>query len=183
MESAEDEGGESPEEEAGQRAPDGGAKNRRKWKKPSIPNPEIVIEKIYYTISGTYDKILYVRATVTSDIFSRAKERVLREVGRSLRHIIPRKCRVQFVYGAADPKSTADVMAKVYMLYPILEDRVQMVPVFDRETLAGTVRIRGRVMLVVPVVSFLRCYFNKDVRKLVRRMKKFGKDGRGGAHG
>ncbi len=142
--------------------------------------PQLAAEKIYYTTSGIYDKISMVRVTLENDIFVRAKQLLFNEARRVVRYLLPRKCRVSLVYGTDDPAKTADVIAKVSMLYPIFEDRVSVTPSFEREALYGTALIKGRVRLVVPLYSFLRVYFSKDVKKTVRRFKKIKEGGRTG---
>ncbi|MCR5674712.1 MAG: DUF2953 domain-containing protein [Lachnospiraceae bacterium] len=140
--------------------------------------PQIAAKKIYYTISCTCDKIKKICVTVESETFARAKQVLLKEVMRVLRHSVPRKCRVDLVYGAADPASTGNVMAAVGMLYPVLGDRVRVVPVFDGETLYGTAHVRGRLVPAVFAFSFLRCYFNRDVRRIVKRAKRIKEERR-----
>ncbi len=127
--------------------------------------PELAAKKIYYTISGFCDKVRKVRAWSQSQSLSRAKQLLLNEARRVLRHLIPRKCRVALRYGAEDPKQTADIYGMICACYPVLSDHVEFTPVFDEETLSGTIRIRGRVVLFVLVFAFLRCYLSRDVRR------------------
>ena len=102
----------------------------------------------------------------------RAKHLLLKETGRVLRHIIPRKTRAEITYGAETPKGTADILAYTGMLYPILGDSVRITPDFDEAVLYGSGYTKGRLMLAVPVWSFLRCFLSRDVRKVYRRYKK-----------
>ena len=140
--------------------------------------PQIVVKKIDYTICGTYAKIQFVRATTASNTYFRAKQLLLNQARRVIRHILPRKCRVNVVYGADDPAKTADMVARVAMLYPILEERVKIVPVFDEETLYGTARIRGRIRLSVILWALGRLYFSRDIRAIRKRMDRFKEIGR-----
>ena len=133
--------------------------------------PEIAARKIYYTIYGTYAKIKHVRATIESRCFERAKQLLLNEVSRVIRSIMPRKTRIYVHYGADDPAKTADIIGYAGMLYPLFEERLTVVPDFDREVTGGYARIAGRIILVVPLFSFLRLFFSRDVRRIRRRFK------------
>ena len=152
----------------------GSTGKRRKKKQPSGKpfQPQIVIKKIYYTISGTCAKIGMVRATIESSVYFRAKRVLLNELRRVMKQILPRGTRIILTFGAKDPKTTGDVMAAVGMLYPVFTDSVQVTPVFDDETIYGSARIKGKIIPAVLAFSFLRCYFNRDIRRIVKRVKK-----------
>lgn len=168
----------SGEEDAGNAE---AARETRKRKRPRkrLPNPQIVIKKIYYTICGTCAKIDMVRATIESSVYFRAKRVLLNELKRVIRQLLPRGTRVDLTFGAKDPKTTGDVLSILGMLYPVLEDRVRVTPVFEEEVLFGTARVKGRIIPAVLAFSFLRCYLNRDVRKIVKRVKKIREVGHG----
>ena len=148
-----------------------GRKPKKRRRKRDF-HPQIVIKKIYYTICGTCAKIGMVRATIQSSVYFRAKRVLLNELKRVLKQLLPRGTRVVLTFGAEDPATTGDVMSVLGMLYPVLCDRVQVTPVFDEEVLYGEARVRGTIIPAVLLFSFLRCYFNRDIRKLIRRAKK-----------
>ncbi len=134
--------------------------------------PEVAAKKLYYTISSSYAKIKYVRATIESRCFEHAKQLLLNEVSRVIRSIMPRKTRIYVHYGAGDPAKTADVMSYAGMLYPLFGERLTVVPDFEKEAMDGYARITGRIVLAVPVFSFLRLFLSRDVRRVYRRFKK-----------
>ena len=134
--------------------------------------PEVAAKKIYYTISGSYAKMKYVRATIESRCFEHAKQLLLNEVSRVIRSIMPRKTRIYVHYGAGDPARTADVMSYAGMIYPLFGERLTVVPDFEKEAMDGYARIAGRIVLIVPLFSFLRLYLSRDVRRVYRRFRK-----------
>ena len=134
--------------------------------------PKVAAEKIYYTISRSYAKIKYVRATIESRCFEHAKQLLLNEVSRIIRSMLPRKTRIYVHYGAGDPAKTADVMSYAGMLYPLLEERLTVVPDFEKEAIDGYAHIAGRIVMVVPLFAFLRLFLCRDVRRVYRRFKK-----------
>ena len=134
--------------------------------------PQDVFTKIQYTISRICDKINMVKNTLSNDIFKRAFEVTKKQLIRVLKMIIPKKFSANFLLGLEDPTVTADVLAGYGMLYPILVNKVYLVPSFDRQVLEGNLHIKGRITIFTLVYAAAILYFNKDVKKTVRRFKK-----------
>lgn len=137
-----------------------------------IKTPQNVYQKIKCTISSIYAKIDMVKKTLENDIFKRAFNVSKKQVLRVLKMIIPRKCNINLRVGMSDPTATADIFAAYGILYPILAGKVYITPDFENPVIAGSVRIKGRIRLVTIVWAAAVLYFNKDVRKTIRRFKK-----------
>ncbi|MCR5100971.1 MAG: hypothetical protein K6B41_06415 [Butyrivibrio sp.] len=137
-----------------------------------IKIPQKVLIKIKCTISSIYDKITLVKNTIENPIFKRAYALVKKHIKKLLKIILPRKIDISISYGLDDPASTADIMAYYGMLYPWIGDKVNLNPYFDRKIVEGTVRIKGKVTIFGILYSVAVCYFNKDVKKVIKRFKK-----------
>ncbi len=124
-----------------------------------------------YTISSVCDKIEKVCSTLENPIFERALKCVKKEIARIARWIIPFRARGNILAGTGDPYSTAQVMAGYGIIYPLLKGRLSLEPDFERRVIEGELEVRGKLRLIVPVMSALRLLLNRDVRKTVKRFK------------
>lgn len=137
-----------------------------------LKTPLNVFEKIRCTISRVCDKIEMIKATLENDIFKRAFELTKRKLIWVLKKSLPRKCDVKVMFGSGDPASTAEIMAAYGALYPVLYKKVEYTPDFERKVVKADVHLKGRLTLFVFLYAVAVCFFNKDVKKTIRRFKK-----------
>lgn len=135
--------------------------------------------RVKETISRIVDKLKNIKENIDyyKDILGREEtKQVLSETGRQLwkilRHIGPRKLQVRIVFGLEDPADMGEILAIHGMLYPILEDRVRLVPDFERKCLEGDFFVKGRIRLVRLLICGIRIICNKNLWKLIRLLKK-----------
>ncbi len=140
-----------------------------------LKTPLNVLEKIQYTISRVCDKIDVIKSTIENDIFKRAFELVKKKLIKIIRMILPDKCDIDVMFGSGDPATTAEIFAAYGALYPILFKKVSFRPDFERKAVHADVHIRGHITLFTIVWSAAVCYFNRDVKKTIRRFKKIMK--------
>lgn len=136
-------------------------------------------QNIQYTISKLCDKIKQIRDNIdyyidvlTLDETQLILKNVHGEAGRLLRHLRPRKMKVDFIVGTGDPASTGQILAIHGMLYPIIGETVHISPDFEKPRLEGEFDIRGRVRFVVAFAAVLRIILDKKTWRFVRRLKK-----------
>ena len=137
-----------------------------------LKTPLNVFEKIQYTISRVCDKIDMIKSTLENDIFKRAFELVKKKLIRIIKTILPDKCDVSIMFGSGDPAQTAEIMAGYGALYPILYNKIRFQPDFERKVVMADAHIKGHITVFTIVYSAAVCYFNKDVKKTIRRFKK-----------
>ena len=137
-----------------------------------LKTPLNVFEKIQYTISRVCDKIDMIKSTLENDIFKRAFELVKKKLIRIIKMILPDKCDVSIMFGSGDPAQTAEIMAGYGALYPILYNKIRFQPDFERKVVMADAHIKGHITVFTIVYSAAVCYFNKDVKKTIRRFKK-----------
>ncbi|MCR5402341.1 MAG: hypothetical protein K6E91_00765 [Butyrivibrio sp.] len=137
-----------------------------------ITVPMDVFEKIRYTISRACDRIDMIRATLENDIFKRAYALVKKKMIVILKMSLPDKCDIKLLAGTGDPVSTATITGVYGMLYPFLSRGVAFQPDFDRMAVMADVHIKGHITIFTIIYSAAICYFNKDVKKTVRRFKR-----------
>ena len=137
-----------------------------------LKTPQTVLEKIQYTISRVCGKIGMIKNTLENDIFKRAFSLVKRKLIRILKMILPDRIRADILFGTGDPADTAEVLAAYSALYPMLYKKVSYEPDFDRKVLKGDIHVKGHITLFTILYCVLVCYFNKDVKKTIKRFKK-----------
>ena len=136
-----------------------------------INKPYAVFQKFLYTISGIRDKISLVRDLLETDTYERGKQVLFKQAKCLLKGLAPKKCRADIAYGAGDPCLTAEILAVYSVFYPIFRGQVRVVPDFDRRFIEGEIHLKGRLTLFRVVWSLAVVYFNKDLRKILKRLK------------
>ena len=137
-----------------------------------LKTPQTVLRKIQYTISRVCDKIGMIKTTLENDIFKRAFSLVKRKFIRLLKMILPDKIRASVLFGTGDPADTAEVMALYSAFYTVLYDKVQYEPDFDRKVVRADAHVKGHITLFTTLYCVAVCYFNKDVKKTIKRFQK-----------
>ncbi len=137
-----------------------------------LKTPLNVFEKIQYTISRVCDKIEMIKSTLENDIFKRAFALVKKKLIKIIKMILPDKYDIDLMLGTGDPAQTAEIMAGYGALYPHLYKKVRFEPDFERKVVMTDAHIKGHITLFTIVYSAAVCYFNKDVKKTIKRFKK-----------
>ncbi len=136
--------------------------------------PLNVFEKIAYTISRVCDKIDMIKSTLENEIFQRAFALVKRKLIRLIKMILPDKCRIDAMFGLGDPALTAEVYATYAAVRPFFPKKLKMQlgPDFDRKVVYTDTHMKGHITIFTALYIAATCYFNKDVKKTIRRFKK-----------
>lgn len=137
-----------------------------------LKTPLNVLRKIQYTISRACDKMDMIKTTLENDIFKRAYNLVKKKLIRLLKMILPDKTDIRVRFGTGDPADTAQVVAYYSAFYPFLYDKVRFEPDFDRKVVGTDVYLKGHITVFIVLYCVLVCYFNKDVKKVIKRFKK-----------
>ena len=137
-----------------------------------LKTPKDVLVNTQYTISRLCDKIRMIKTTLENDIFKRAFELVKGKLLRLLKMILPDKTKVDLKLGLGDPADTAEVMALYGALYPMIFKEVSFEPDFDRKVVYADAHFKGHITVFTVLYCLCVCYFNKDVKKVIRRFKK-----------
>ncbi len=137
-----------------------------------LETPITVFEKIQYTISRVCGKIDMIKSTIENDIFQRAFDLVKKKLLKVIRMILPDKIDMDLLLGTGDPALTAELMGAYGALYPVLFKKVRFTPDFENRVVFLEAHIKGHITVFTIVYSAAVCYFNKDVKKTIRRFKK-----------
>lgn len=94
------------------------------------------------------------------------------ELGRILKHVQPQKLEVIGSVGTGDPASTGQIMAIQGMLYPWHKGNIRLEPDFEEKHIEGELHLKGRIRLGTLGICGLRILLNKNVRRLIRILRK-----------
>lgn len=89
-----------------------------------------------------------------------------------LKSIRPRKIKGYIHIGKEDPYTMGKILSIYSMIYPLTHDKIKFESEFDEELLEGNLFIKGKVTVIVLVIAAVRIYFNKNVRNLIKVLKR-----------
>ena len=125
---------------------------------------------------GLSEKLGRLYAELADEKNQRAARKVLKELLKVLRHILPKKPEGYLKLGLSDPAATGKLMELFSLLYPYCGDTLEVIPIFDRPELEGRLKLRGRVRLIVPAVGALKLYLDKTIRRFLKGNDDQGSD-------
>lgn len=136
-------------------------------------------ENIQYTIKRFCDKIEtisdtieYYREVVEGEAFKSSLALCKKELAGIIKSVKPRKFEVSLIVGMEDPASTGEILAVCGMLYPIIGGHVDVRGDFENRRLEGRVLIVGKLRMFTFLRAAVKVYFNKDIRKLYKLLKR-----------
>ncbi|MDE6713292.1 MAG: hypothetical protein K2K20_06095 [Lachnospiraceae bacterium] len=93
------------------------------------------------------------------------------KIFKVLKHIRPRNARINLYYAADDPAKVADMMAYYGMALPWLPRHTNFTAELGEPKLEGSIRIKGRVCLIVLLWHGLGICLNKKVKTFLKLLK------------
>lgn len=181
LENGEDEGGLSATEEEPAKKPSLWDKLRAlpEILRTIIAKIKSLFENIQYTIRNFCDKIRsisdtieYYREVVEGEAFQRSFALCKGELLAICKSLKPQKFEASLVVGMDDPAATGQILAVCGMLYPFIGGHVDVAGDFEKKRLEGRVFVKGRIRFFTFLRVVLKVYFNKDIKKLYRLLKK-----------
>ncbi|MGN0365157.1 MAG: DUF2953 domain-containing protein [Suilimivivens sp.] len=137
------------------------------------------IKNIKYTIRRICDKIKhivnntrYYIEILKSNTFKRAWKTCSGQVLSLLKSLAPRKIQGRLWVGTGDPASTGQVLAVYGMLYPLLGNHIDIIPDFEQAILECDLLIKGRITIFKALKTAWIVFFNRDLRRLIRLLKR-----------
>ena len=110
----------------------------------------------------------FFEAEQNKTVLNRLKEKLK----KLLHHILPEKRTGSITFGLEDPAATGKVLMGLSMIYPFLGDGIQVTPVFENRTMAaGSLFLKGRIRLIVPLWTAGSVWFDKGFRRFLKRGK------------
>lgn len=138
-----------------------------------------ILRNIKYTIMAfcgkikkIIDNISYYLEIVQSDVFKAAFQVSRNQIFRIFKNICPQKCDIRLLLGTGDPASTGQILAIYGMVYPWIGNNVIINADFENKIAEGEFYIKGRVTAIVILISAFRIYRDKNIRHLLKLLKR-----------
>jgi len=154
-------------------------KNVRKKRKIGLPDK---IRRTADQIRTAWNKIADKRKTLTS-FLEDEKNRILfgflwKRLKRILKGVLPKKIDGTVQFGFEDPYTTGQVLSYAALLLPLYHDKLKLIPVFEQKIFTADVAFKGRIYLITLVFTGLEIWFNRDLRRLYRKVNGGSRNGR-----
>ena len=104
------------------------------------------------------------------------KAKVISEIKRLLRKLIPKRINGNLEFGFEDPSLTGKVLAGLSILYPYTADYVHVTPQFEDKVLKGDIYVKGSVAARLFVSVGMRLLLNRNIRTTIKHAKRFRLD-------
>ncbi len=147
--------------------------DRLNQKLSAIPSKiENACEHIEDKIDGIFDTIAYYECLFskrgTEYVIQFLKEKLI----KLLKHICPRKCRMDFEYSSNDPEKVGKMWEIYGMAMPFLPGKNNINIDFDEEVLKFNIILKGRIYLGYILFIGLQIILNKKVKKFIKLLKR-----------
>ncbi len=129
------------------------------------------LKGLFNRASSLADRAKKLLDFLQSKLFREVFELTKKELMPVIRHILPRKIWGELEYGTGDPGTTGQILAAIAALYPVLPPDLAIYPDFEETLLNCDLSLKGRIRLFVPVYHGARLLLNKQVRKLINRVR------------
>ena len=177
------------EENKQQPEPSGNVKRSRKRKenrfkrliraiKNFIPNLKARFRKIKYTILEICGRIRNVKENIGyyRKVLKEAETKAALTAGKGeiwkiLKHIRPQKMKGYVHFGLGDPANTGIALGAASIFYSLYRDNIKILPDFEQAVLEGELYLKGRVRMIVLLLSLFRLYRDKNIRMTITRFR------------
>ena len=126
-----------------------------------------VVEKI----KNIYNKITHYRDVINDPRVKSGFGYAKKKVFEVLKHILPKKLKLDADYGFEDPSTTGYITAVLAALYGPLGNMVKARPDFENEVLRGNAELSGRVRIGTVVFKALQVILKKECRYVYKLIK------------
>lgn len=140
--------------------------------KAFFENIQYTIRKFCDKIKSMLDNIEYYQQVIESEPFKQSLQLCRKELKSLYRGVKPDKFEAKATIGMDDPATTGKILAIYGMFYPFIGQNVQIAGDFERTHIEGNIYIRGKIRAFTFLKTAIRVYFNKDIKKLIKLLKK-----------
>ena len=140
--------------------------------KEFFENIQYTIRKFCDKIKSVLDNIEYYRQVIESEPFNQSWQLCRKELTSLYKRVRPDKFEAEVTIGMDDPATTGQILAIYGILYPFIGQNVQIAGDFERTHIEGNIYIRGKIRAFTFLRTAIRVYFNKDIKRLIKLLKK-----------
>lgn len=135
------------------------------------------IERFFERLSQKYEDLIrkkeQAEAILTSKVTGRAVKKVKAQLFHILNHIKPKKIEGNLNFGLEDPANTAIIYGTIdNLVHAMSQGRLILTPEFYQKGISLDMVMQGRILIGYLLVCALRVILNKDVRRVVRVIRR-----------
>lgn len=119
----------------------------------------------------TTDKVKRLKHLYDAELTKLAIKGVKKEVLYVLKKERPQKIRGFIRFGCSDPAQTGELLGAASMFYAYFGSSLKLYPDFNEACLSADIVIKGRLRLIYPVVAAIKLFFNRALKKTIKRCK------------
>ena len=123
-------------------------------------------------VQAIYEDIDYYLEAINDERNIEAFKLVKDKVLKVLKHLAPKKIEGNIHFGSTDPYNIGKMMSIYGILFPIIHDKIQVVPNYEKNIIEGNLILKGRIRIVTLLWAAFKIYFNKDVRRMIKVFNK-----------
>jgi len=94
------------------------------------------------------------------------------QVFELLKHIKPKKIKLNMKIGTGDPATTGQLLGIISMFFNISPDGLEIEPDFEQQVFEGEYYIRGRIIVFNVLIIALKAYRNKELKAFIKNLPK-----------
>lgn len=88
-----------------------------------------------------------------------------------LKHVKPKKHKVDILYGAENPADTGKHLGTAYAISAVLGINLCVTPDFENKIFECQASFKGRIYVIYTAILFLKAYKNENVKQLIAKIK------------
>ena len=123
-------------------------------------------------ISEIINNIEYYLDLINSDLFKKSYTLCKKEIIKLLKSIRPRKIKGLVNFGDENCETVGKVFGFYSVIYPYVGKNIVLMPDFENKIFTGNIYLRGRITLFTVLVVAIKIYFNKDIKRTLKLLKK-----------
>jgi hypothetical protein len=134
-----------------------------------------MILRLYHRIKNIINKVAVlwnkwekVKAFLHDDINKNGLLKIWRSLKKILKHIRPKKLRVQLEFGTGDPCLTGQMLGVMAVFYGYYGKAIQIIPNFENEIIEGTLQCKGSIRLFTLLIICIKLILDKNFRRLIK---------------
>lgn len=128
------------------------------------------IKEFFLNINEKWDKI---KDFFNDEINKLGLSKSLRSLYKVLKHLHPKKLKIEIEIGTGDPCSTGQVVGLLAVFYGYFGENVQIIPNFETSILEGSIFCLGRIRIATLLIICIKLIVNDHFKQLIKNMKAF----------
>lgn len=124
-----------------------------------------IVKKVILTLKNAKDKMEEIKAFLQDEGNKQAFVLGKGQLYRLIRHIKPRRYKINLKFGTGDPASTGQVLGILGMLMPVYKKNATIIPDFENCILEGDIYMKGRITIAKLLLLGFQLYRDKNVKR------------------